>query len=29
MFFFFGAAISLGYIKSNIYDPVYVAPKLE
>jgi hypothetical protein len=29
MFFFFGAALSLAYIKSNLYDPVYVHPKAE
>jgi hypothetical protein len=29
MFFFFGAALSLAYLKSNFYDPVYVTPKLE
>jgi hypothetical protein len=29
IFFFFGAALALSHVKSNVYDPVYVHPKLE
>ena len=29
LFFFAGAGLALAYVKSNVYDPVYVHPKLE
>jgi len=29
LFFLIGAGLSIGYVKSNLYDPVYVHPKLE